>query len=487
MRTRSALKSLMTTVPALLAVFIAAALLAGCASHAPSLGKNPTQDAGLFYGQGQNAQEKGDYKAAKVAYTKAVRAGSPEGAMALVSLYDNGYIEGVSEKEHGSAVVKLAQDSAAAGYVPAMYYLAELYKDGRFVEKDASKATEWLTRAAENGDTSAMLTLAEGYRKLCCSCGLVCTCAPECPAKAALWPVEQDMEKALYWYKRAAEKGETYAACVLGEIYSEGVETKLDYKEAVKWYTLGLGKGNGTAENNLANMYLVGQGVPKDYAKATELYTQAMDRGVKNTAEHNMAELKLYAPPPFRNHKEAVPVIVNAAKNGDTYSQVLLGEMYETGRGVKRDYKEAAKWYASAIEDGRAEAMVALGEMYRTGRGVPVDYPQAKSYFERAVEYHNAWGYRGLGKLYCLGQGVPRDETQGMNYYLQGAENGDQEAMFLLAEGLERGGDMQSARKWYQAAADYTINQLPRASYTRDFDVEPIAAKARAALRRLGG
>ena len=58
--------------------------------------------------------------------------------------------------------------------------------------------------------------------------------------------------------------------------------------------------------------------------------------------------------------------------------------------------------------------------------------------------------------------------------------------MFLLAEALERRGDIAEARQWYTAAADYTINQLPRSSYTRDFDTAPIAAKARAALRRIG-
>ena len=476
-------KMTVSLLPALLVLLVTVALLAGCAGRAPSLGKNPGQDAGTFYAQGQDAQENGDYQTAETAYRKAVRAGSPEASMALVSLYDEGYVK-LSEKEHGRTVVKLATDSAEAGYVPAMYYLADLYKNGRYVEKDTAKATEWLTRAAENGDIAAMVTLAEGYRKLC-ACGLNCTCGPDCPAKAALWPVDKDMDQALYWFKRAAEKGDTYSACVLGEIYSDGVETRLDYAEAAKWYRLGGEQGSGTAENNLANLYLVGQGVPKDYARASELYNQAMEHGVSGAAKYNLAELKLYATPPFRNHREAVPVIINAAKNSDTYAQVTLGEMYETGRGVKRDYKEAAKWYKSAADANRAEAMVALGEMYRTGRGVPVDYGQAKIYFDRAVEFYNYWGYRGLGKLYANGQGVPRDEAKAADYYLKGAENGDQEAMLLLAEALERRGDIAGAKQWYLTAADYTINQLPRASYTRDFDTAPIASKARAALQRI--
>lgn len=486
MNRKSRLKLMSTTSAALLVLFLAVALLAGCAGKAPSLGKASTQEARAFYEQGRTAEYNGDYKTAAGAYAKAVRGGSPEASMALANLYATDSVAGVSEKERDKAIVKLTTDAAEAGYAPAMLQLADLYKNGRYVEKDAGKGTAWLTRAAESGDVGAMTILAEGYRKLCCSCGLVCVCEPNCPVKDALWPVEQDIDQAIHWYKRAAEKGDINSANILGEIYSEGVETKLNYAEAAKWYGLGVEKGDGTAENNLANLYLVGQGVPKDYAKAAELYTRAMDNGVSGTAKYNLAELKLYATPPLRNHKEAVPVIIEAAQNGDTYAQVTLGEMYETGRGVKRDYREALKWYKSAADADRAEAMVALGEMYRTGRGVPVVFGQAKAYFERAVEYHNYWGYRGLGKLYANGQGVPRDDARAKDYYLKGAENGDQEAMFLLAESAEHAGDRETARQWYRAAADYTINQLPRASYTRAFDPEPIAAEARAALRRIG-
>ncbi len=484
MRGRIILKGL-TALPALLTMLLAAALLAGCAGRAPSLGKNPGVDAGAFYAQGQDAQEEGNYQAAEAAYSKAVRAGSPEASMALVALYDEGCIQ-LNEKDHARTVVKLARDSGEAGYVPAMVYLAELYKDGRYVEKDATEATQWLTRAAENGDTKAMTTLAEGYRQVC-ACGLNCPCGDECSAKAALWPVEKDLDKALYWFKRAAEKGDIQAACLLGGLYSEGIEVKLDYAEAVKWYTLGVENGGSASQNNLANLYMTGQGVPQDYAKATELYTRAMDENPADMSRYNLAELKLYAPPPFGNQKEAVPVILEAAKNGNTYSHITLGEMYETGRGVKLNYKEAVKWYKSAIDADWAEAMVALGEMYRTGRGVPVDYELARYYFDTAVKHFNYWGYRGLGKLYANGQGVPRNEETARSYYLKGAESGDQEAAFLLAESLEHSGNIAEARRWYQAAADFNINQLPRGNYTRIFDTEPFAAKARAALQRLGG
>ena len=226
---------LIAAFPVLAALLLAAALLTGCAGKAPTLGKTPTSDAQAFYEQGRSAEYNGEYKAAVDAYSKAVRGGLPEASLALANLYETNNVEGASEKERNKAIAKLTTDAAEAGYTPAMFHLANIYKNGCYVEKDTAKAAEWLTRAAEGGDVEAMTTLAEGYRKLCCSCGVVCTCGPDCPAKAALWPVEQDIEQAIYWYKRAAEKENTYAACILGEIYSEGIETKLNYAEAAKW------------------------------------------------------------------------------------------------------------------------------------------------------------------------------------------------------------------------------------------------------------
>ena len=465
------------------AVLLAVVMVSGCAGRAPSLGKTPTQDAAVFYGQGRDAEYSGEYKAAIAAYNKAVRAGSREASLALADMYSTHDIEGLSEKDKDKLIVALVSDAAAQGHTPAMIYLAELYKNGRCVDKDTVKATEWLSRAASEGDSKAQVALAEGYRKIC-ACGLYCSCGPDCAA--TLWPVEKDTAKAVHWFAQAAAGGDDYAACALGEMYSEGVEIDLNYSEAAKWYKLAAGRGSSTAQNNLANLYLVGQGVPKDYAKAIELYNEALENGSSNTSVINLAELKLYAPAPWGDRKAGAAEVINAAEGGDTYAKVLLGEMYETGRGVKRDYKAAAKWYKEGADSDRAEAMVALGEMYRTGRGVPQDYAEAKRYFDLAVERYNYWGYRGLGRLYALGQGVPRDAGKARAYYLQGADSGDQEAMFLLAEALEHSGDISGARQWYLAAKDYTINQLPRASYTRDFDPRPVAEKARAALDRLG-
>ena len=51
---------------------------------------------------------------------------------------------------------------------------------------------------------------------------------------------EQKYDKALIWYKKAAELGYGFAMARIGEIYSEGYGVKVDYLEAKKWYDLSM-------------------------------------------------------------------------------------------------------------------------------------------------------------------------------------------------------------------------------------------------------
>ena len=42
----------------------------------------------------------------------------------------------------------------------------------------------------------------------------------------------------------------------------------------------------------------------------------------------------------------------------------MLGNMYYTGRGVKRDYQEARKWWKNAAEQGNERAQKALEKYF---------------------------------------------------------------------------------------------------------------------------
>ena len=83
------------------------------------------------------------------------------------------------------------KEDAEQGYAEAQYILAIMYDEGEGIEQDKQKAVYWYTKAAERGYLDAQLKLAVMYDD-------------EDGA-------EQDKQKAVYWYTKASEKGHSGA------------------------------------------------------------------------------------------------------------------------------------------------------------------------------------------------------------------------------------------------------------------------------------
>ena len=88
------------------------------------------------------------------------------------------------------------------------------------------------------------------------------------------------------------------------------------------------------------------------------------------------------------------------AAQGDVRAEVLLGAMYDRGRGVAQDDAEAAKWYRLAADQGLDVAQLELGVMYNIGQGVPKDYVLAYMWLNLAAtqEDKDAGGMRTISR-----------------------------------------------------------------------------------------
>ena len=66
--------------------------------------------------------------------------------------------------------------------------------------------------------------------------------------------------------------------------------------------------------------------------------------------------------------------------------QSSVGEMYETGRGVKQSVEEAHKWYRMAADQGDTVAQRHLARLYREGIGVSKNESEADKWLRLAEE-----------------------------------------------------------------------------------------------------
>ncbi|MFZ6757994.1 tetratricopeptide repeat protein [Undibacterium sp. Ji50W] len=85
------------------------------------------------------------------------------------------------------------------------------------------------------------------------------------------------------------------------------------------------------------------------------------------------------------NVKPVMPVnfleVKEMAARGYLKDQLLLADMYETGRGVRQDDAEAFKWTLKAAQQRHLPSQNAVGIKYAIGTGTPKDLVKAYMWF----------------------------------------------------------------------------------------------------------
>src|SRR4030042_1215038 len=165
-----------------------------------------------------------------------------------------------------SADVAELLERAKKGEPEAQYGLAERYRKGDGVPKNAEEAEQWYRKAAEKGSTDAQSTLGKMYR--------------------TGEGVPQNNAEAAKWYRKAAEQGAPDAQSTLGKMYRNGegvpknsAEAAKWYREAVKWYRKAAEQGDANAQHGLGIMYHNGFGVERDDNESSMWFRKAAEQG----------------------------------------------------------------------------------------------------------------------------------------------------------------------------------------------------------------
>ncbi|HIJ43845.1 MAG TPA: hypothetical protein HPP75_07700 [Rhodospirillaceae bacterium] len=87
-----------------------------------------------------------------------------------------------------------------------------------------------------------------------------------------------DTDAALDDLRPLAEKGDTKAQVLLGDLFLKGQGVPHNYSMAWQWYQRAALAGNAQAQFKLANMYRKGLGVPYYLSKAVEWYGRAAEQ-----------------------------------------------------------------------------------------------------------------------------------------------------------------------------------------------------------------
>lgn len=175
----------------------------------------------------------------------------------------------------------------------------------------------------------------------------------------------------------------------LGDKYRKGLEGyPRDLNRAVYWYRKAALQGNADAQNNLANRYRLGEGVPVNPQMAVQWWSRAAEQG-HVLAEYHLGESFRRGQGVPKNMRTAVYWYQRAALQGNADAQNNLANRYRNGEGVAFDLDKAVYWWKLSAKQGNAFALYHLGHCYQYGEGVPVNISMAKSFYAKAARRGN--------------------------------------------------------------------------------------------------
>jgi len=112
------------------------------------------------------------------------------------------------------------------------------------------------------------------------------------------------------------------------------------------------------------------------------------------------------------------------AQQGDVDAQLMVGQLYHRGLGVRQNLRTAMNWYSAAALRGQSDAAYSLGMLLADRQ----DYRGAHTWWLIASSQGQPDAQNDLGVMYDNGYGVKRDYVLAYMWFDVAASQGDQES-----------------------------------------------------------
>lgn len=253
--------------------------------------------------------------------------------------------------------------------------------------------------------------------------------------------------------EEAAEEGDKFAMAQVALAYLNGDGVEQDAEKAAYWYGKLADNGDSEAAFNLGLMYAKGFGVDRNFIKAAEYMEKARDYG-DTDAEKLIEKFKKAA-----ENKEK-------AEAGDAQGQAdyaadlvgLLGSLDQAINESKADVKLVGDLAKNAIDSGVGDGYYAYALMTNFAG----QKETTLEFYKKGADMGSAKCIGMLGKMYLIGDGVEVDNKLGFKYSLEAAEKGIAFAMVNVARcyqfAIGVNGNMKTATEWYIKALETEYN-----------------------------
>ena len=267
------------------------------------------------------------------------------------------------EKEY----FKMNLNAAKTGLVDSMNVVAGLYLNGVGVERNFDEAIKWYKKVDDTGDEFAALALGSIYGE---------------------YSKSKNIEKAIFYLSKAAEKNNINALKKLAEIYK--LQNK--FEKMFECYQKGANLGNDVCMCEVAYCYFFGRGVPQNDLKALDWFIKILENYGRDFCNSDIVRMitKIYSKHFKFTDKKFLNFYTTTEKLG--HFNAMFGI---AARLYKTDKIRALKWYKMAADAGDFDAAVAVfyirkydldGDHSFSCRD---NYYSALEWYKKAVEFGN--------------------------------------------------------------------------------------------------
>lgn len=266
------------------------------------------------------------------------------------------------------------RDRAENGDMKAQIKLCELYFYGETLPEDYVQSAYWGEKALAQGDRSCRFKVAysssrSGNRARALALYSELAEEGDYMAMNNLGSVEENLDKRVFWFKKAADSGNYVAQYNIALYYEEGKGVEQSYQEMFHYMEMSAKSGYEPAIMKVALMYKKGYGVEQDAGKMLYWYEKAVTKG-NAFAMLAVAYLYRYGDYIAKDSVKAMEYYRKAVQTGDKGSfaedspqldaMYGIGRMWELGEVGARNTSKAIFWFRKAALHNHADSKKAL-------------------------------------------------------------------------------------------------------------------------------
>ncbi len=321
---------------------------------------------------------------------------------------------------------------ADKGYCAAQLAVGLLYENGVIVKENLDKALKYYKMAAEKDDDKAMV----------------------CYAIVLLRKDENNKDEAAEWFRKAAERKNPRGQYMLSLMLLTSQDDD-EKKEGIVWLQQSAFQGEPDAMFALALEYTFGRFIPRDEKKAFALMERlALEKGFIKAFDV-LGDFYMQGIGVERDGRRAVICYSVGAEKGIPNSMYWYGRFLCDGFNVEKDVPKGYAHIKEAAMKENAEAMLFLGLDYYVGKIAKKNNNDAFFWIEKAAKAGNENALAILGDFFMEGVGVKPDKAKAFDLYKIAARAKNPYGVFRLGQILyeEKGPDAKTGLELIKTAA----------------------------------